>query len=92
MPEGELHDYTPPAPTLERSPGHWEEWARAIQGGPKAGAHFQIAGLVTESVLLGNAALRAGHKLEWDAAAMAFKNDPAATAFLSREYRKGWTL
>jgi len=92
LPGGEVKDYTPPAPTLERSPGHWEEWARAIAGGQQAGANFQIAGLVTESVLIGNAAIRAGKKLEWDPAALAFNNDPAATRFLSREYRKGWKL
>ncbi len=92
LPAGEVKDYTPPAPTLERSPGHWEEWARAIAGGPKAGANFQMAGLVTESVLIGNAAIKAGKKLEWDAAGLRFKNAPDAAQFLRREYCKGWKL
>jgi predicted dehydrogenase len=85
-------EITPPTPTLERSPGHWEEWFRAIKGGPAPGANFQMAGRVTETVLIGNAAIKAGKKLEWDAAGMTFKNAPDATQFLRREYRKGWKL
>ncbi len=92
LPSGEVKDYAPPAPTLERSPGHWQEWFSAITGDAKTGANFQMAGRVTESVLIGNAAIKAGKKLEWDPTGLTFKNAPDAAQFLTREYRKGWKI
>jgi hypothetical protein len=47
---------------------------------------------MTEALLLGNIALRAGQKLEWDAAAMKITNLPAAQHLVSKEYRKGWEV
>ncbi len=92
MPDGELKDYTPPAPTLPRSIGHWQEFFGAITGDAKPGANFETAGRITEAVLIGNAALKAGKKLEWDSANLTFANAPDAAQFLRNEYRKGWTL
>ena len=92
LPESEFAGYEPPAPTLERSPGHWEEWFNAIAGGPTPGSNLVTAGLVTEVVLLGNVALRAGKRLEWDPLAFNFPNAPDAAQWLRREYRAGWTI
>ena len=47
---------------------------------------------LTEIVLLGSVAWRAGRKIEWDGARMKATNCPEADAFLRREYRKGWAL
>ena len=60
--------------------------------GQKAGANFDYAGPLTETVLLGNIAIRTGEKLDWDADQFKFTNAPDANRFLHREYRKGWTL
>ena len=60
---------TPPKPTLPRSPGHHAEWIEACKTGKPTGTSFDYAGPLTELVLLGNVALRAGRKIEWDAAA-----------------------
>lgn len=41
---------------------------------------------------LANISIRTGRKLNFDAASETVRNDPEANAFLSREYRKPWTL
>jgi predicted dehydrogenase len=92
IPETRMQEYTPPPKTLPRSPGHFEEWIRAIQGGEPAGANFDFASMVTEVVLLGNIAIRTGKKLLWDGPNMKITNDEAANAYLQRTYREGWTL
>ncbi len=72
-----------------------KEWADAIKAGkPTAAAsNFDFAGRLTETMLLGNIAVRfAGTKLEWDAAKLRFTNSDAATKLVSKEYRKGWEL
>jgi predicted dehydrogenase len=69
------------------------EWVEAMKGGPPAYSNFDFAGQLTETILLGNVAIRMnGEKLEWDGPAMKFTNKPDANQFLHYEYRKGWTL
>jgi predicted dehydrogenase len=69
FPESRGIDFEAPAKTLPRSIGHHEEWVRACKGGEPAGANFDIASLVTETVLLGNIALsideREGRRGRW---------------------------
>jgi len=92
LPKSRADEYERPPQTLPRSPGHHAEWVLACKGGEPAGANFDPAGLVTEVVLLGNVALRAGRKLEWDGAAMRVTNKDEANQYLRRDYRDGWTL
>jgi hypothetical protein len=93
IPESKMREYKQPEKTLPRSPGHYNEWINAIKGGPAPGANFQFAALVTETVLLGNIALRFPEaKLKWDATAMKFTNLTEANQYLHRPYRDGWTL
>ncbi len=47
---------------------------------------------MTEVALLGALALRTGHLLEWDSAAMRVTNYEPANALVDPPYRKGWTL
>jgi predicted dehydrogenase len=70
------------------------EWVRAImENNPSlAYSNFDYAGLLTETILLGNVAMRAGKKLEWDGEQLRFTNNTDANRFLHSEYRKGWTL
>lgn len=77
---------------LPRSIGHYEEWITACKGAPNTGANFDYAGPLTEWILLGNLAVRAGQKLDWDGAKMVATNDPEASRFVRREYRQGWNL
>jgi len=83
--------------TLPRAPessegGHKKEWLNAIRGGPEAYSRFEIAGYLTEIILLGCIALRVGKKLEWDGPNMRATNAPEAARFVKRQYRKGWEL
>jgi predicted dehydrogenase len=91
--------YTLPAPSIPSSPGHEEEWILACKGGAPAGSNFDWAGPLTETVLMGNVALRgelkeklSGMSLNWDADKFSFTNLPEADKFLHYEYRNGWSL
>lgn len=69
------------------------EWVEAIRGGPAPYSSFDFAALLTETILLGNVAIRFnGERLEWDGPAMKFTNKPDANPLLHKEYRSGWTL
>lgn len=92
FPEKAFADFVPPEPTIPKSPGHHEEWIRACKGEGTPGSNFAYAVGLTEIVLLGSVAWRAGRKIEWDGARMKATNCPEADAFLRREYRKGWLL
>jgi predicted dehydrogenase len=92
IPESRMKEYTQPSKTLARSAGHHREWIEAIKGGPRPGSNFEYAGPLTECVLLGNVALKAGRKIMWDPAQFAVTNVPEANAFLKREYREGWEV
>ena len=88
----ERKEFKPPPKTVPRSPGHYKEWIDACKGGPAAMSNFDYAGPLTEMVLLGNVALRAGRKIEWDSAKLQVANMPEAARFVRREYRDGWRL
>ena len=45
---------------------------------------------MTESLLLGNLAVRTGKRIEWDAKAMKVTNVPEANALLDSTYRTDW--
>lgn len=81
-------------PEIVSSPGHFTEFANAIkENKPElAMSNFNYAGRLTETVLLGNVALRAGKKIEWDGESMQVTNDSAANQYITREYRAGWGL
>ncbi len=78
--------------TLPRRPGTWREWHEACRGGEPAGCHFDWAVPLTETVLLGNIAIRTGKRLEWDAARMKFTNAAEANSYLKQPYHNGWSL
>jgi Oxidoreductase family, NAD-binding Rossmann fold/Oxidoreductase family, C-terminal alpha/beta domain len=67
-------------------------WINAFRNNTQSAGSFIYAGPVTETILLGAVALRAGRKVEYDSAAMKITNVPEADKFLVREYRKGWEL
>ena len=74
--------------------GHEVNWAKACKGETKASCPFDYAAPLTETMLLGIAALRSGQgrKLHYDAAAMSFTNADDAEALLTRTYRPGWEV
>lgn len=93
IPAENFEDYQDPEWTFEESPGHFEEWIRAIQGGKPATSNFpDYAGPLTETVLMGNLCVWAGKRIEWDAKAMKATNAPDLDGMIKHEYRSGWTL
>jgi hypothetical protein len=78
--------------SIPRSPGHYNEWIEMIKGGPAAYSNFEIAGYLTEIILLGCIALRVGEgvKMEWDGPNMRSPNCPEAARFVKRNNRTGW--
>jgi len=82
-----------PPQLLERSPGHVKEWVMAAKGEkpidfPKS--NFRYSAPMSETILLGNIALRVGRRLEWDGRNLRFTNVPEANELVSKEYREGW--
>src|SRR5262249_14318472 len=69
---------------------HMLEWLAACKGEGSTLSDFDYAGRLTEAVLLGNVALRAGSPIEWNAAELKVGNMPDANAFIRREYRTGF--
>ena len=78
---------------LERSPGHYQEFVRACKGGKPAASNFDYSSRLTEMMIIGCIAIRAGRKLTYEPETMSFKGDAEATSFLKRpSYREGWTI
>ncbi|HVR76702.1 MAG TPA: Gfo/Idh/MocA family oxidoreductase [Planctomycetota bacterium] len=72
---------------------HRLEWIEAAKGGAPASSNFpERAGPLAEAVLLGNLALRAGKKIEWDAKCVKVTNAPEANQFVRCTYRSGWEV
>lgn len=80
------------------SPGHWEEFVRAIRGGEPATSNFpDYSGPLAETILLGNLAVWAeGDKVEWDAHNLRVKNGRTVADkvahIIKPTYRPGWKL
>ena len=81
-------------PQLPRKPSHMQDWIEACKTNDplRPGTNFGYSGPLTETVLLGTVAFRAGEKLEWDAKNLKVTNCPDANRFTRRSYRKGWTI
>lgn len=78
-----------PLPRVEGGP--IKELFRWIKGeGPEAGSNFDYASRLTEIILLGSLAIRAGHRIEWDAEAMQVTNAPELNKWIKEPVRKGW--
>ena len=67
-------------------------WIESFKNRTQSPGSFIYAGPVTETILLGAVALRAGRKVNYDSANMKITNVPEANKYLTREYRKGWEM
>ena len=93
IPEAKMKQYSRPKKTIARIDGnHEQDWARACKGGKPACSNFDYSGPLTETVVMGNLAIRSGQKLDWDGVNMKVTNAPEANKFVHYEYRQGWTL
>jgi predicted dehydrogenase len=103
LPETDFKDFKKPEQSVPRIPfkaggdqRHKWEFVSTIKGEYKPGtlSNFGYAGRLTETILVGNLAMRAGEgqRIEWDAKTLTSKNVPSVNQFVQREYRDGWTL
>lgn len=103
LPEENYRDFKKPEPTLPRIPfkgggderQKWE-FVETVRGNYKPGTmgNFGYAGRLTETILVGNLAVRAGEgqRIEWDAKNLVSTNVPELNKFVHREYRSGYSL
>jgi predicted dehydrogenase len=97
IPESKMRTYKQPPQVLDRIPsgdeGHEQDWIRACKGGKPACSNFDYSGPLSETVLMGNLAVRfPDRRLLWDGEKMEVTNDKDANAYVRRQYRQGWTL
>lgn len=103
LPENDFVDFKLPEQSVPRIPykagndqrQKWE-FVSSIKGEYEPGpmANFDYAGRLTETILVGNLALRAGEgqRIQWDAKTLTSSNRPEINQFVQREYRAGWEL
>jgi predicted dehydrogenase len=93
--------FLPRAPRLTDAAGNvrsgWNisaEWLAAIRGEVEAtsSGFAAYSGPFTETVLLGNVAMRVGKPLRWDAANLKAKDCPEADAFIKKSYTRGFDV
>ena len=92
IPETKMKAYKRPPKTLPRSKGPHRDWLDACKGGAPASSNFDCAGPLTETVLLGNVAIRTGKELRWDGKNLKATNAPEADKYIRPPYRDGWIL
>lgn len=88
-------EYANTPETYERvTTSHEMNWVNACKGIGKSVSPFEYAGPLTETMLLGIVALRAGQgvRIDWDGEAGRVTNNDAANEFLQRKYREGYSL
>jgi len=107
LPTADMEKANLPKPTVpmveDGSAGHQQQWVKACKEGYGAytSSPFEIAGPLTETVLMGNLAVRSynykegkefpGRKqLLWDGEAMKISNFEPANAFVRRQMKPGW--
>ncbi|MDB6099129.1 MAG: putative oxidoreductase [Gammaproteobacteria bacterium] len=73
---------------------HEANWTKAIRGEAKASSPIEYAARLTETMLLGVVALRAGQgqKILYDGETGQITNVSEANQYLTREYRAGWKV
>ena len=103
LPEPDFKGFKKPEQSLPRIPfkggtderQKWE-FVQSCRGEYKPGtmSNFGYAGRLTETILVGNLAVRAGEgqRIEWDAKNLVSTNLPDLNQYVQREYREGWTL
>jgi predicted dehydrogenase len=93
LPDSLHKSYGKPAEKLPRIPheNHEMNWVDAAKGKTAVSCPFEYASKLTEVMLLGVVALKAGRKIEYDAANMRVTNVQSANQYLDREPRAGWS-
>jgi predicted dehydrogenase len=100
-PTDRFRDFKDPEPSLPRIQGEGgedlnqkREWVEAIRAAKPEHAlsNFEYASTLTESMLLGNVAVRSGEAIDYDPAAGRITNSSTAGQYLKPFFRKGWEI
>jgi predicted dehydrogenase len=103
-PTGDYQDLKVPEPSLPRiegvtssrqtDAGQKREWVQAIRAGKPSLAlsNFDYAATMTESMLLGNIAVRSGQTIEYKPETGEIAGDSSASQYLKPYIRKGWEI
>ncbi len=93
IPEQKMIDFTGSAEAPEDKVNRTEDtWIHAFKDGRQSPGNFLKARTITETILLGTVALRAGGILKYDNEKLKISNNETANTYFTREYRKGWEL
>jgi predicted dehydrogenase len=71
---------------------HYQQWTAACVGNGTPSTPFSYSGPMTETVLLGNLAIRLREPILWDSQNLTAKGLPAADPLIRREYRPEWRV
>lgn len=90
FPESQFKNYQRPDVV---SDNHYHQWIDACLGNGKTSVGFDLAGPLTEALLLGVVANRfPDRRLMWDTNMMKVKNVGDANALIKRKYRQGFSV
>jgi hypothetical protein len=94
--KGNLSHFTPlTEEQLTPNLGNFQkQWTEACKNGKPAdtACNFKYSADMIKTMCLGLAAFRAGGELAYDPEKGKITNNPAANEFLTKPYRKGWTM
>lgn len=93
IPESAMKENGKPEKTIERSVGHYKEFVLAATDQKPIdypGSNFGYASPFSETVLLGNLALRADGELMFDSKNLKVTNNDAANKFINKDYHNDW--
>jgi predicted dehydrogenase len=94
---GRMDRYKEPPHSIPPSKGHHREFLDAIKTRERCSCDWEYGHRLTSAVLLGNVALKAGKKINWDAERELCVDsqgqaDGESNQYLSRAYRAPWSL
>ena len=95
LPEEAHREFPVPEARIPRIKGsHFSHFIECCKAGKPTCADFGYAAGITEFLLLGHLAIKAGVgvKMDWDALKMRSSNVPEINHFVHRECRKGWEV
>jgi hypothetical protein len=95
FPEEAHRAFPVPEPRIPRITGsHFAHFIESCKAGKPTCADFSYAAAITEFLLLGHLAIRAGveSKVEWDSASLRCPNLPELNRWVKRDCRPGWEL
>ena len=99
LPAAKFASWQRPDPVLPRLGGnedrddqHKREWVLGIQNGSPTMSDFEYAATMTESMLLGNVAVRSGTAIQYDGVSGQVTNSSEAHELLDQGHRLGWEI